>query len=413
VRGLGRLDARLRTDAAAPLAVAFSGGGDSLALLLMAHRWAQVHGRRLLVITVDHGLQAQSDQWTRDCAAVAERLGAGFRALSWEGEKPAHGLPAAARRARHSLIGHAAREAGARVVLMGHTADDRLEAAAMRAAGSTTPSPREWGPSPIWPEGRGVFLLRPLLEVRRAELRPWLSAQGETWIDDPANDDLAYARSRARAELGGQDGAQEDNALPAGLAELARQARPELGGGFSLERERLRDAAPDAARAFVAAACLCAAGTSRPPRGGRLERLSLVLVGGAPVTATLAGARIEADAATVRFLREAGEGGRGGLAPVTLKPGESRVWDGRFEIATTRLGLTVRALSGLAARLGREERGQLAEIPAKARGALPALVDAAGAVTCPLLTPVEGVEVHSLTGERLLAACGGVEREPA
>ena len=157
------LDRRLRPESRRPVAVAFSGGGDSLALLLAAAEWSGAAGRDLLVLTVDHQLQPDSAAWTRACATTAARLGVTFRALSWTGEKPATGLAAAARTARHGLLADAARAAGARVVLMGHTADDILEARLMRARGSTTPEPREWSPSPAWPEGRGVFLLRPLL----------------------------------------------------------------------------------------------------------------------------------------------------------------------------------------------------------------------------------------------------------
>ncbi|MDO9249546.1 MAG: ATP-binding protein, partial [Phenylobacterium sp.] len=116
------LDRRLLSASPAPIAVALSGGGDSLALTLMVADWAKVRGRSLLVLTVDHGLRAESAAWTRSCAATADRLGADFQALAWEGDKPATGLPAAARSARHRLIADAARAAGAKVVLMGHTA---------------------------------------------------------------------------------------------------------------------------------------------------------------------------------------------------------------------------------------------------------------------------------------------------
>src|SRR5207247_1209422 len=83
-------------------------------------------------------------------------LGADFQALRWDGDKPVTGLAAAARTARHRMLADAARRAGARAILMGHTGSDVLEAEAMRAAGSTTPDPKEWAPSPAWPEGRGA-----------------------------------------------------------------------------------------------------------------------------------------------------------------------------------------------------------------------------------------------------------------
>jgi tRNA(Ile)-lysidine synthase len=193
------LDRRLSATSARPVAVALSGGGDSVALLLAARAWAAAHGRRLVALTVDHRLQPQSRAWTEACGELAHSLGAGFQALAWEGEKPPRGLPAAARAARHRLLAEAARGCGARVILVGHTADDVAEARAMRQAGSTTPAPREWSPAPVWPEGRGIFLARPLLALRRAALRDWLAAEGARWIEDPANADPRYARARARA----------------------------------------------------------------------------------------------------------------------------------------------------------------------------------------------------------------------
>src|SRR6185312_17401447 len=132
-------------------------------------------------LSVDHRLNPASAEWTGFAAERAARLGVACRAIAWDGRKPATGLPAAARAARHALLAEAARAEGAAVVLMGHTADDVIEAALMRRAGVSAGSPRAWSPSPAWPQGRGVFLLRPLLGRRRAELRALLAGLGETW----------------------------------------------------------------------------------------------------------------------------------------------------------------------------------------------------------------------------------------
>lgn len=399
------LDRRLRHESAAPIAVGLSGGGDSHALTLIAADWARENGRRLIVLTVDHQLRPESRDWTRACAALAARLDLEFHALDWMGDKPAHGLPAAARTARHRLLAAAARDLGARVTLLGHTASDLDEAAAMRLEGSTTPSPREWSPSPVWPEGREVFLLRPMLALARAEIREWLNAQGQTWIEDPSNSDLRFARARARAA-----GSRPYGSLPVepsdGLAVLARAVRADPAGGLTLPRAAL--AAPDGAK-LIAVASLCAAGTDKPPRGERLERLAAALRGPLPVTATLCGARIEADAHEVRFTREAGEIRRTNRPMLDLI-GES-VWDGRFEVLTSR-PIRIAALAGHAARLPATEREALRRVPRAARGALPALVSPAGEVTCPILAPTSDVAVRSLTLERLMAACGAFSNEP-
>jgi len=402
------LDRRLQAGSDRPLAVALSGGGDSLALALMAAAWAKAAGRPLRVLTVDHGLRPESVRWTQACAASAQRLGAAFQAVAWTGPKPATGLPAAARAARHRLLADAARTDGARVILMGHTADDAAEARRMRAEGASTPEPREWAPSPAWPEGRGVFLLRPLLAVARADLRGWLAARGEAWIDDPANDDLRYARARAR-RAGGETAAGPE---PPDAALLARTAEPTPEGGLTIVREALRAADPAAARRFLAAACLCAAGTGRPPAAERVLRIAeRIAQRDGAFTTTLAGARIEAGAEIVRFLREAGEAARGGLAPLSLAPGETGVWDGRFEIAAERPA-DIRRLAGLAVRLPREQLARLRALPPAARLGLPALVEN-GRVFCPLLADVPRIRIAPLAQDRLLAACGAVEAEPA
>lgn len=399
------LDRRLKHESEAPIAVGMSGGGDSHALTLIAADWARRHGRRLIVLTVDHQLRPESRDWTRACAALAARLDLEFHALTWMGDKPAQGLSAAARTARHRLLAVAARDLGARVILLGHTASDLDEAAAMRLEGSTTPSPREWSPSPVWPEGREVFLLRPMLALARAEIRDWLTAQGETWIEDPSNSDLRFARARARAARPTPDGVMR-TVSSRGLADLARAVRADPAGGLSLPRAAL--AAPDSPK-LIAVASLCAAGTDRPPRGERLERLAMALGRPLPVTATLCGARIEADAHEVRFTREAGEIKRANLPMLELR-GEG-VWDGRFEVRAPR-PVRIVALAGHAARLPAAQREALRRIPRAARGALPIVISPHGEVTCPLLEPASDVTVRSLALDRLLAACEAVPDEP-
>lgn len=376
------LDRRLLTGCERPVAVALSGGGDSVALLLTAAEWAKRAGRGLVVLTVDHRLRPQSAEWTQACAATAGRLALPFRALAWDGAKPVTGLPAAARAARHRLLADAARGAGARVILMGHTADDRLEARLMREAGSTTPDPREWAPSPAWPEGRGVFLLRPLLDVRRADIRAWLDARGERWIEDPANADVAYARPRARQALA--RGAEPSVGAQARSArDLCLASRPRSDGGFEVGRASLLAADASALKRFLSAACLCAAGTQRPPRSDSLARLAARIEAGAPFAASLAGARVEVEAIQVRFLREPGEAARGGLAPLRLQAGETAVWDGRFDVSVSRA----------------------ATIQATPRTARPMAIGDDGE-PAPL-------EASAITWDRLLAACGAIEREPA
>jgi tRNA(Ile)-lysidine synthase len=420
------LERRLDAGSTAPLCVGLSGGSDSLALLLLARAWASACGRRLLVLTVDHGLNPQSRAWTARAGRIAAGMGAGFRALEWRGAKPATGLPAAARRARHALLAEAAREAGAGVVLLGHTADDLAEAQRMRQDGSSVGDPREWAPSPVWPEGRGVFLLRPLLALRRAALREVLAAHGFDWLEDPANEDLRYARSLARASLFsahpgesrdpgffGAAVSSSDDSLDGPVA--AWGPGKNLGPGFRRDERELMDPAPIglikgprplfADPRTLAAACLSAGGGERPPRRERVERLAARLASGEAFTATLAGARIEAGE-EARIMRDAG---RLQAADLALEAGVEAVWDGRFLVRSDR-DCEVRPLKGLTAQLAKGERAALKAFPVAARAALPAFVQGE-TVTCPILAEQAWAGARSLVGARLAGACGRFARE--
>ena len=398
------------------MALALSGGGDSLCLLGIAAGWAKASGRSLTAITVDHGLNPDSRDWSRRCETAARAVGADWVERRWTGEKPVTGLPAAARRARHGLIADAARAAGAKVVLFAHTADDIAESDWMRARGATLGRLKDWSPSPVWPEGRGLMLLRPMLDERRETLRDWLRDAGRDWIEDPGN--AGFGRGRARQALsllpkgdGGEGrGTEEGRAPPEPHAPdpVARGRRPAgarssplpLGEGFTLDRS--------IGVTELAAVLLCASGGETPPRGQRLEALGTRLGAGENFTATLAGARIEADGDRVVIGREAGEMRRRPVADRALPPGDAVVWDGRYEITARDPGWTVTAANGRLNRLSPQDRAIVTAVPAWARAALPVLIRDAG--TAPVLA-WRGAEVRSLAPRRLALALGETTQE--
>ncbi|WP_313454021.1 tRNA lysidine(34) synthetase TilS [Brevundimonas sp.] len=382
------------------MALALSGGGDSVALLHLAADWARARGRPLLALTVDHGLNPDSARWTAEAAEAARAAGADWRGLTWDGDKPATGLTAAARAARHRLIGEAAREAGARVILMAHTADDAAEADWMRARGATLGRVREWSPSPAWPEGRGLMLLRPLLDERRATLRHWLNGRGLSWIEDPANADPRFGRSRARQALA--NGALADGVL-AGGAEAPTDPTVQVGRGgplFASEAGLVR-AGRDIGGRALAAALVSAGGGEAPPRGERLARLIARLRAGEDFTAVLCGARVAAEGDEILIMREAGELARRPIAPLRLIPGVEAVWDGRFVFTAADPGWRVVAARGRLAGLSPLGRAWLNRLPPGARGAAPVLLRDGG--LAPVLADTS-VERRGLVAERLRLA---------
>ena len=377
------------------MVVALSGGGDSVALLHLAADWARAHGRRLLALTVDHGLNPDSTHWTVRAAAAAHALGADWRGLVWSGDKPATGLPAAARLARHRLIADAARQAGTRVILIAHTADDRDEGELMRAEGSTLGRLRDWSPSPVWPEGRGLMLLRPLLSVRRAALRDWLAARGADWIEDPANDDLRYARPRARRALAA--------GTPAPTSQPGGPGRGVLG-----VRQDIIDLSRDVDARALSAALVCAGGGDRPPRGDRLAAVLSRLAAGEAFVATLSGARIQADGADVTVTREPGEFRRAAAPPLPLPSGVEVVWDGRWALTAPEPGWSVVPAAGRMASLSDADHAHLQALPAAARGARPVLIRNAPDAA---VLAGEAFRAHALVEARLASALDGMTHE--
>lgn len=371
---------RLDGKSGAPIAVAFSGGPDSY--LALTETLAAT-SRPVIALHVDHGLNPASGDWARTAEDLARDLGAGFRRLRWTGPRPVAGIPAAARAARHRLLAQAARDLGARVIVTGHTGDDALENAALGQGPLS-----EWSPSPVWPEGRGLMLLRPLLGLRRAEVRARLAALLPRLVDDPANADLHHPRIAVRATLAASP------LLDAPPDPVTPDYRVEPGGVI-----RVWTVTPG----FLASAMTCAGGGERVPRRAQVERL---LARGA---GTLAGARLMRDAQGYLIVRNAGEAARGGLAPIKLGSGEIGVFDGRYEIAAGE-AVGVSALKGLAGRLPKAQQAALRGIPPAARSALP-VVAVGNALSCPILADVPGVSCRSLVEGRLAAACGAIAHE--
>ena len=195
-----------------------------------------------------------------------------------------------------------------------------------------------------------------------------------------------------------------------GLFESVIEGR---AGDLSIGVSALAAAVLDDARVFVGAALLCAAGTSRPPRRERLDRLLDEIRRRAAFVATLAGARIESDGAIVRFTRDAGEFARRGTDDEDLPPGQPVVFDGRFEVVARRAGLRLGPLRGRASGLSKADRQRLKSIPPTARAGSPVVVSTNGAVSSPLFAHDRDNEVKSLVTPRLAAALSVTNCESA
>ncbi len=174
---------------------AFSGGADSLALLALLAGLPAAERPRIEAVHVDHGLRPSSAAEAERALAVARSLGFEARVVRVSVARRG-GVEAAARHARYRAL---AEVAAGRPILTAHTLDDQAETVLLRLARGTGLR----GAAGIRPDVElyGGRVLRPLLHVRRDELRAVVEALGLPVVEDPTNADLRFARNRLRAEV--------------------------------------------------------------------------------------------------------------------------------------------------------------------------------------------------------------------
>lgn len=358
------------------LVVAVSGGGDSLALLLLLHDHLSRYDPsvRLLAVTVDHGLRPESAAEARQVASLCAAHGIAHETVAWRGTKPRTGLGAAAREARYRLLADAAARFGADIVLAGHTRDDQAETLAMRAARGEGAGLAGMAAATLF-DGR-IWIVRPLLGLRRQALRDWLAARGVAWIDDPTNEDPAFERVRVRRALSEEEvealaqRAQSEgtarHALAGAAAALVDRfaARP-APGLLRLDHALFGEAVDRKAAILALRALLAGAGgTPHLPDAARVGALHARLAAGERLRATLSRAVVDARRDGVYLRREARD------LPTVALAGDGLIWDGRHRVAV-RAG----AEGWTVAPLGRERADEMC--PAAAAGVPRSLARAA------------------------------------
>ena len=246
---------------AGPLVIGFSGGRDSTVLLHALCALRDVRGagaRELLAVHVHHGLQRDADAWAEHCRATCEAWQVPFELRRVSVVRAGRGIEAAAREARYAALAEVAQARRATRVLTAHHRDDRIETFLiqwLRGAGpdglAAIPGARPFADG-------SLRLLRPLLDVSRAQIEAYAQAARLTWVDDPSNDDPALLRN--------------------GLRQRVMPALDALRPGYAAAAARSIDLVADASQALRALAADDLAACSAGVAGGalRLDRLAFL-----------------------------------------------------------------------------------------------------------------------------------------
>ncbi|MGH7069778.1 MAG: tRNA lysidine(34) synthetase TilS [Acetobacteraceae bacterium] len=352
------------------LAVAVSGGPDSLALAVLAERWTELAGGSLTALVLDHGLRPEAAAEAELTASRLHGLGIRARTIRLYGLAGGSGVPARAREMRHAILEAAAAELGTCWLLFGHHLADQAETVLERVLSGSGPAGLAGMAGRR--ETARVALLRPLLGIPPQRLCATLSARQLRFVIDPSNADVAFHRGRLRglrvdrAGEGAATAALGEAAAACGLARAAAEKErcQSLADRAALYPEGYARLSPGPiAPAALAALLRTLSGSAFAPSEARVSALAR-----GPRPATLAGVR----------LLPAGRLGPGWLLvrerramapPVAAIPGLR--WDGRFRLSASArppAGSVLGALGAAAQRLR-----TVSPLPAAVLCTLPAL----------------------------------------
>jgi len=368
-----------------PTAIAFSGGGDSTALL---HACRDVSTITHAFI-IDHALRDGSAKEVAEAAQFARSLGYEVRTRRWQHGGITSGIQVKAREFRYAVMGEMCRAENLSFLVTGHTQDDQAETLLMRLDRQTG-----WrglagmpiiGSGQLWPALAGVSLIRPWLDVSRAEIRAYNAAHELRFVDDPSNENRDFTRVRARQALAADPDLRHD------LIVQQKAARERLRA----EHERLLDwmdlHAIFSPHGYIET-------KSVPPPELLLHILNVVSGGGGPIdaakrkrlcaemtrrnfkAATLSGAWVirkkRLFGHNYVFLRDrvavTGRKDLAKLTPQVLEKGVFSLWDGRFFCEAKTDGIHVEAAQGHLQNLRQlSEFKPLFDLPAEVRPTLP------------------------------------------
>jgi len=328
----------------APLALAVSGGPDSMALVLCTLRWAQKTQHKLIAFIVDHALRPQSAHEANQTQEILTGLGIETEILRWDHPPIVSRLHVSARKARYHLLVNACRKHGASSLLLAHQREDQAETILMRLAkGSGIDGLAGMATAN---ESDGIRLLRPLLNFSKERLIATCADAKIRFITDPSNLSDQFARGRLRRVLPllESEGLTADRLID--LGQRAAEARDALdhyaniflsqygvqdfAGVVRIDIAALRSVPRAIIQRVMAKVLQATHRQDYAPEYVALHNLiDAMLVPHIMPPRTLHGSLISANEDTLTVMRE--------YATITdtpnILPGEIKIWDGRWQVA--------------------------------------------------------------------------------
>ncbi|MBE7637965.1 tRNA lysidine(34) synthetase TilS [Sneathiella sp. P13V-1] len=401
-RGMEECASRLNSNRR--IAIAISGGSDSVGLCYLLKTWCEKHGYVLNAFTVDHGLRVEATDEAKLVARWCKEIGISHQILRKETTPPLHGVQAYARDLRYGLLEEACLADGISDLFLGHQEEDQIETFLMRfSKGSGLSGLAAMRPVSI----RGQLTLhRPMLSIPRREIRDYLLERSIDWIEDPSNEDPQYTRTalgKIRAEISNLPGSGQSS-LSRSIVRLMRaeNAVQEQVNGFlkqsvclsplgfcEIDKVSFLKGSTEVLIRVMEKGLCAVSGLSNIERLSEVERL----VDGLLINengATLAGCQILNQKDKLIICREAG---RKGLPSTPFPENGEVIWDNRFHVKmisnkNDAAGLLVEAI-GLEGfkEIGEVIPKEIKNFPAVIKYNLPVLRKEGEIVAAPLICP--------------------------
>lgn len=192
------------------IAVAVSGGCDSLSLTLLLKEWCCTKNIELFALSVDHGLRAESKHEAAQVGTWLKHHGIDHHILTWVGHKPDTNIQDEARKARYSLMGQWCADHEVNHLFLAHHKNDQAETFLLRLfRGSGVDGLSAMEKVANFPAESGLVnypkLYRPLLNIAKDRLEAYLLGKDQPWVEDPSNENRKFTRIQIRELLDGTD----------------------------------------------------------------------------------------------------------------------------------------------------------------------------------------------------------------
>ncbi len=320
------------------IAVAVSGGADSVALLHLASDWARTHAAELVVFTVDHHLRPESKEELCYVRELADSLGHEFYAMSWDCGGTKVALQERAREGRYDLMSTQCHELGVDILLTAHHFDDLIETYLMRKRKKSGVLGLSSSSSFFY---KNIMVLRPLVDFRKSQLIAYLNALGIKWFEDESNSSDAYERNRVRRTI--SEFSEEDRE---GIVEEIQQVNDEAeilnakfiaalaecawinNYGFAvIDLEKLRREPEDIIIQILNYVLTIISGKAHLPRFRSVHPIVQQVVSGAKIDCSLHSCILRGDQGNLLIFKE-----KSTVTDVAANLEKEHLWDSRFQI---------------------------------------------------------------------------------